>query len=144
MRFVSKHIWITVTVLCLVIAALVVADAAYVPVQETTWKQSDLALGQLAVYRDPIEEVSLMLTSSGFAPAQVQPQGKKFLLSLDNRTDVKELVLRMVRSDGVQIREIRVPGGGGDWSELFELQPGNYKFSEVGHPNWMCTIVINE
>lgn len=144
MRFVNRRLWVMVPVLCSVVAALVVADAAYVPVVESTWKQSDLALGQPAVYQDPIEEVSLMLTSSGFVPAEVRPQSKKFLLSLDNRTDVKELTLRMARNDGTQIREIRVPGGGGDWSEQFELQPGNYTFSEVDHPNWVCLIVINE
>ncbi len=85
-----------------------------------------------------------MLTSSGFVSAELHPHGKKFLLSLDNRTDVKELVLRMSRTDGVQIREIRVPGGSGDWGELFELPAGNYTFSEINHANWLCTITISE
>jgi len=144
MNFVNKRLWVIVPVLCSVVAALVVAKAAYVPVQESTWQQTDLALGQPAVYQDPIEEVLLVLTGSGFAPAEVRPYGKKFLLSLDNRTEVKELTLRMARSDGVQIREIRVPAGGGDWSELFELAPGAYKLSEANHESWLCTITIKE
>lgn len=144
MKFVNKKLWMVLPVPGALVAALVVAVAAYRPVEEGTWKQSDLALGQPAFYRDSIEEMSLMLTSKGFAPAEVRPYGKKFLLSLDNRTDVKELTLRMARSDGVQIREIRVPGGAGDWSELFELQAGNYTFSEVDHPNWICKFVIND
>jgi len=126
------------------LAAAVVAVAAYKPVEEGTWKQSDLALGEPAMYRDAIEEVSLMLKADGFAPTEVRTHGKKFLLSLDNRTDVKQLTLRMTRSDGVRIREFLVPAGGGDWSELFELQPGTYTFSEMGHPNWICTIVVTE
>lgn len=145
MRLVKRGLWIVVPLLCAGVAVLVVVNAASGPSGESTWQQSDLALGQPAVYKDPIEEVSLMLTSSGFAPAEIRPHGKKFLLSLDNRTDVQELTLRMARNDGVLIREIRVPGGsGGDWSELFELQPGNYTFSEVNHSNWTCTIVIND
>jgi len=128
-------------VLC-ALAAAVVAVAAYRPVEEATWKQSDLALGEPAMYQDAIEEVSLMLNTDGIAPAEVRTHGKKFLLSLDNRTDVKQLTLRMTSSDGVRIREIRVPGGGGDWSELLELQPGTYTFSAVGDPNWICTIVV--
>lgn len=140
----KKPLWATLVVLCAGIAAFVVVGAGRDAVRNSTWQQSDLALGRQAVYQDPIEEVSLMLTSSGFAPAELRPHGKKFLLSLDNRTDVKELTLRVARNDGVQIREIRVPGGGGDWSELFELQPGTYTFSEVNHANWTCTIVINE
>jgi hypothetical protein len=133
-----------VPLLCAAVAALVVANAASGPKRDVTWKQSDVALGQPSIYQDPIEELSLTLTSSGFAPAELRPQGKKFLLSLDNRTDVKELVLRMSRNDGVQIREIRVPGGGGDWSELFELEAGNYTFSELNHANWVCTIIISK
>lgn len=144
MRLLNRRSWIVVPFLCAAAAVLVVVHAASRPAGESNWKQSDLALGQPAVYKDAIEEVSLMLTAKGFAPAEVRPQGKKFLLSLDNRTDAKELTLRMVRNDGVQIREIRVPGGGGDWSELFELQPGNYTFSEVNHSNWTCTIVIKD
>ena len=143
MRFVNKRLWVVLPVLC-ALAAAVMAVAASKPVEEGTWKQSDLALGEPAMYQDAIEEVSLMLKADGFAPAEVRTQGKKFLLSLDNRTDVEELTLRMTRSDGVRIREIRVLGGGGDWSELFELQPGTYTFSEVDHPNWTCTIVITE
>ncbi|HJT29924.1 MAG TPA: hypothetical protein VJ784_21085 [Pyrinomonadaceae bacterium] len=144
MSFIKKRLWVIAPVLCSVVAALVVAKAAYVPVQESTWQQTDLALGQPAVYPDSIEEVLLVLTGSGFAPAEARPHGKKFLLSLDNRTEVKELTLRMARSDGVQIREIHVPAGGGDWSELFELSPGTYKLSEANHESWLCTITIKE
>jgi len=144
MRLINRRSWIVVPLLCAVVAVLVAVDAASRPIGESSWKQCDLALGQPAVYQDPIEEVSLMLTSSGFAPSELRPHGKKFLLSLDNRTDVKELTLRMARNDDVQIREIRVPGGGGDWSELFELPAGNYTFSEVNHENWSCAIIISE
>jgi hypothetical protein len=143
MRFVNKRLWVMLPVLC-ALAAAVVAVAAYKPVEEGTWKQSDLALGEPAMYQDAIEEVSLMLKADGFAPTEVRTHGRKFLLSLDNRTDVKQLTLRMTRSDGVRIREFLVPAGGGDWSELFELQPGTYTFSEMGHPNWICTIVVTE
>jgi len=144
MTFVRNNpLWLAVPLLCAVFVALFLAGAGHGPIGASTLKQSDLALGQPPVYQDPIEELSLTLTSSGFAPAELRPHGKKFLLSLDNRTDVKELVLRLSSSDGVQIREIRVPGGGGDWSELFELTTGNYTFSEVNHENWSCAIIIN-
>ena len=145
MKLTIRRLWRVVPpLLCASLAVLVAANAASLPIEEGTWLHSDLALGQPAVYQDPIEEVSLMLTSSGFAPSEHRPHGKKFLLSLDNRTDVKELTLRIARDDGVQIREIRVPGGGGDWSELFDLAPGDYTLTEVNHPNWLCRIKIKE
>jgi hypothetical protein len=135
-----KSFWLAAPLLCAAVVAFVLAGSERDRTGATSWKENDLALGQPALYKDPIEELSLTLTSSGFAPAEIRAHGKKFLLSLDNRTAVKELVLRLSRSDGLQIKEIRVPGGGGDWSELFELPPGNYKFSEANHENWSCTI----
>jgi hypothetical protein len=140
----SKLFWIALLLLCTAITVFVLSGAGRQPVDNSTWRQSDLALGHQSAYPDAIEELSLTLTAEGFAPAEVRPDGKKFLLSIDNRTAVKELVLRMSRKDGVQIREIRVPGGGGDWSELFELQPGSYTFSESHHENWICSIVVSE
>jgi len=140
----NKPLWVAVLLLCAAVAALVVANTTRGAIGDGTWRQSDLALGEPTIYQDPIEELSLTLTSSGFAPAELRPHGKKFLLSLDNRTDVKELVLRMSRNDRGQIREIQVPGGSGDWSELFELEAGDYTFSEVNHANWLCTIIISE
>lgn len=140
----AKLLWAALAVLCVSIAALVVGAVGPDPVRNDTWQQSDLALGRQAQYQDPIEELSLTLTSSGFAPAELRPHGKKFLLSLDNRTDVEELVLRMSGNDGVQIREVKVPRGSGDWSELFELPAGNYTFSEVNHGSWLCRIVITK
>lgn len=139
----NRLFWVVLAVLCAGIAALVLG-AAQDPLRNSTWQQSDLALGRQAAYQDPLEELSLTLTSSGFAPAELKPHSKKFLLSVDNRTDVKELHLRMSSSDGTQIREIRVPGAGGDWSELFELAAGRYTFSEVNHANWICAVVISE
>ena len=145
MRFTKrKWLWIAIAILCTAITAVVVIGAGHDPVDAGAWKQSDMALGESSLYKDPIEELTLTLTSSGFTPAKLNPHGKKFLLSLDNRADVSELVLRMTRKDGSVIREIRVPGGSGDWSELFELPPGSYKFAEVNYANWSCTIVIGE
>jgi hypothetical protein len=139
-----KVLWIGLAVLCTAVIALVVIGAGRDPVEAGTWKESDRALGSSSLYKDPIEELTLTLKSSGFTPAKLNPHGKKFLLSLDNRADVSELVLRMTRKDGSVIREIRVPGGSGDWSELFELPPGSYKFAEVNYANWSCTIVVSE
>jgi hypothetical protein len=137
----NKALWIAISSVALVIAALAVTGAQPQPGNDN-WEKSDQALGRQPEYQDSIEELSVTLTDSGFAPTELRPQGKRFLLSLDNRTDVKELILRMSRKDGAQVREIRVPGGNGDWSELFDLQPGDYTFSEAEHSNWVCTIII--
>lgn len=92
--------------------------------------------------QDPMPEVSLILSSSGFNPAEVRPQAGRFLLSIDNRSGVSDLVLRLNRADGSQVRELRISGAGGDWSETFDLSPGTYSLSEANHSSWLCTIIV--
>jgi len=138
----KKAIYLLVAVfVCVAVTALVIANTKD-DSHSNTWVGSDAALGHQPVYRDAIEEVSLTLNQNGFQPLQIRPEGRRFSLSVDNRTGIKELVLRLTHGHGPPIREIRVVGDGGDWSELFDLEQGSYTFSEVAHPNWSCTIIV--
>ena len=92
--------------------------------------------------QDPMQEISLILSSSGFNPAEVRPQSGRFLLSIDNRSGSGDLVFRLSRPDGTLIRELRMSGAGGDWTEAFDLSAGTYKLSETNHIAWVCTIVV--
>jgi len=96
--------------------------------------------GQLA--QDPMPEISLILSSSGFNPAEVRSQSRRFLLSIDNRSGTSDLVFKLSRPDGTLIRELRMAGAGGDWTEAFDLSKGTYKLSEANHSAWVCTIVV--
>ena len=106
-------------------------------------QQSDPTTVRKSVQPAPADEVSLSLGPNGFSAKEIRAHRRRFLLSLDNRTEVKELVLRLSDKDGKQLRELRVPGGGGDWGEMFDLQPGSYTFSEVNHTDWWCKIVVD-
>jgi hypothetical protein len=92
--------------------------------------------------QDPMQEISLILSSSGFNPAEVRPQSGRFLLSIDNRSGTGDLVFKLSRPDGTLIRELRMSGAGGDWTEAFDLSEGTYKLSETNHSAWVCTIVV--
>ena len=89
------------------------------------------------------DEVVLTLTAEGFTPAAVTRDPGRFQLSVDNRSGVDDLTLHLKRSDGTQLREMRVAGGGGDWSEVFDLTQGNYTLSEANHSNWVCAFIIS-
>ena len=91
--------------------------------------------------QDPVE-VSVTLKSTGFHPSEVLIPAERFQLSLDNRTGIQELVLRMATADGTQLREMQLGGAGGDWSEMFELQAGNYILSEASHKDWVCRLKV--
>jgi hypothetical protein len=92
--------------------------------------------------QDPMQEISLILSSSGFNPAEVRPQSGRFFLSIDNRSGSGDLIFKLSRPDGTLIRELRMSGAGGDWTEAFDLATGTYKLSETNHTAWVCTIVV--
>lgn len=92
--------------------------------------------------QDPLPEVSVTLSSNGFNPEEVRPPSQRFLLSIDNRSGLSDLVLKLKRADGSQMRELHVSGAGGDWSESFDLSPGTYTLSEANHSTWLCTIIV--
>jgi hypothetical protein len=53
----NKPLWVALLLFCAAVAALVVANTTRGAIGDGTWRQSDLALGQPALYRDPIEEL---------------------------------------------------------------------------------------
>jgi hypothetical protein len=138
----NRWYWLGALAIAVAIVGLVAASANNDAPVNGTWEQSDQKLGHFATYQDPIEEISVTLRATGFDPTELKPHGRKFLFSLDNRTEVKELVLKLSRGDGTQVKELRVPGNAGDWSELFELKPGAYSLTEINHPNSLCTIIV--
>jgi integrase len=52
------------------------------------------------------------------------------------------LVLRLSKVDGTVLRELRVPGVDGDWSEMFDLPAGSYTLSVANHSTWVCQLII--
>lgn len=142
MTFFNSKMWIALSLAGVAIAFGILIGTQRNSIEASTWQQSDAALGPQAPYRETTEELSVTLSAKGFSPTELTSAGKRFLLSVDNRTDLKELVLRLSDKHGNQIREIRVPGGPGDWSELFDLKSGKYVLSEANHSQWSCSIVV--
>ncbi|MEN3325327.1 MAG: hypothetical protein V7638_134 [Acidobacteriota bacterium] len=143
MTLLNSKMWIALSLAGVAIAfGLLIGTRRNSIEAASTWQQSDAALGPQAPYRETTEELSLTLSAKGFSPAELTAAGKRFLLSVDNRTDLKEVVLRLSDKHGNQVREIRVPGGPGDWSELFDLKSGKYVLSEANHSQWSCSIVV--
>jgi hypothetical protein len=94
------------------------------------------------VENDELREVTLTLRPQGITPRRVVRREGRFLLSVDNRTDVEKLVLRLEQSDGTSLRVIEVHPTAIDWSEALDLAPGEYRLVEAEHPDWECFIEI--
>jgi hypothetical protein len=84
----------------------------------------------------------LTLRPRGFDPAEVSWPKGKFLLIIDNRTNVNELTLRLDREAGGRIKEIKFKMRKERSAGVLDLNPGNYLLTEANHPGWMCRISI--
>ena len=91
---------------------------------------------------DDVETVVLTLRPQGITPRRVVRREGRFLLSVDNRTDVEKFALRLEQADGTSLRVIEIPPTAIDWSEALDLAPGEYRLVEVDHPDWECFIEI--
>ncbi len=92
--------------------------------------------------QERIETELLTLQSTGFEPNEIQrPQGA-FILGVDNRTGVETIELRLVRTNGQQLKALEAPRRKISWREVVDLAPGQYVLSEANHPDWTCTVTI--
>jgi hypothetical protein len=88
-----------------------------------------------------IEDVSLTLREDGFHPPEVTVTAGRFLLSLDNRSGVEVVTLRLAVESGEVLRDIPVPKDAADWAEQVDLAAGSYLLTEINHPGWACRLV---
>jgi hypothetical protein len=96
----------------------------------------------LVAAQDRVDEVTLTITTDGFTPATLTRPAGRFMLSVDNRTDMATLILRLNNEDGSLLRELKVPANTLDWSEAVELAAGSYTLTEAQHPAWVCHITV--
>jgi hypothetical protein len=89
-----------------------------------------------------LDSVLITINRGGFYPAAFsRPQGKFFLL-VENRSELREVDLRLERVTGGRLREVKAPGGQLDWTELVDLNPGEYRLTVPNRPDWVCNITI--
>lgn len=101
---------------------------------------SVLAGAQVKPTPEEPEEVTLTLRADGFTPAEMTRPAGRFLLTVDNRSGVEELILLLTREDGERVRELRIPPRMLDWNEMIDLPAGHYTLREANHPSWVCRI----
>ncbi|MFN0113008.1 MAG: hypothetical protein ACKVZH_29460 [Blastocatellia bacterium] len=78
----------------------------------------------------------------GFEPAELTSPSSRFLLDVQNRSGLREVVLRLDRETGARLRQERVPRAKLDWRTVIDLPPGSYLLTEEKHPAWVCRITI--
>jgi hypothetical protein len=88
------------------------------------------------------ESELITITPHGFEPRELTRPPGQFLLLIDNRSDLAATLLSLTREAGPRTHEMHVPREEPNWSEVVDLQPGNYVLTEANHPRWECRITI--
>jgi hypothetical protein len=89
-----------------------------------------------------LDSALITINRGGFYPAAFsRPQGKFFLL-VENRSELREVDLRLDIVGGRRLLDVNVPDGQLDWTELLDLNPGEYRLTEANRPDWVCNITI--
>jgi hypothetical protein len=87
---------------------------------------------------------SLSLTAAGWSRRRSIGGVGKFLLTVnDHRSNkTRQLTPRLGRESGEHVRDIEMLREVTDQAEGLELQAGKYVLTEVNHPAWSCSIVV--
>lgn len=84
----------------------------------------------------------LTVDPRGFDPAEVRwPKGRIFL-TVNNLSNVNELVLRLDRVVGGRVKEMKLRSKKERSAGVLDLPPGDYLLTEANHPGWVCRIKV--
>ena len=107
-------------------------------------------VGVRPLVQDPVEPApasvtveTVRLTPLGFEPKELERSAGKFLLGIDNRIGPIEFSFELVEENGHKVRQLKLPKGQIRLRKLLNLQAGRYTLTEVDHPEWTCSIVLN-
>lgn len=93
--------------------------------------------------RAPLEVELITITPAGFEPKEISRLKGPFLLAVENRSGLEDVLLRLDRATGGdRLKEVRVNRKKLDWRDQVDLTPGHYVLMEANHPGWTCGITI--
>lgn len=90
----------------------------------------------------PIDVVLVMVTPTGFDQAEVKRSKGKFLLALENISELDDLNFQLTSDRGNKEKEKRMKKERISWNDVLDLHPGDYTLTEDSHPEWKCRFTI--
>jgi hypothetical protein len=129
-------------------ATLPPKSLAYTAVTTTSGKQPAVLLNTAAAVtqgaspRDRVTVERITIRPTGFDPAETTLSKGRSLLTVDNRSGLREVVLRLDKEAGNRLQEVRVQREKLDWRRTVDFEPGRYLLTEAAHPGWTCRITV--
>jgi len=103
--------------------------------------------GSLAPQDDGPSVKLVTLGPGGFEPRELASSKSRFILMIDNLTGLDDILVQLSRSgagsaQGSRVHEVRMRSGRTNWTDSFDLDPGEYVLTEATHPGWDCKITV--
>ena len=89
-----------------------------------------------------LEAELITVHPTGFEPSEITRPAGPFILALQNRSGLEQLLLRIERSSGPRVREVQMHWEKSDWSDVIELPVGSYTVTEANNPDWVLRLTI--
>jgi hypothetical protein len=92
--------------------------------------------------QERVEAEIITIRPTGFEPAEITRPAGRFFLTVENRSGLDAVNLRLSSENGNHLRDARMSRDEPDWNDLVDLDPGRYLLTEADHANWVCRITI--
>jgi hypothetical protein len=99
--------------------------------------------------KDDTQVKLVTLTPRGFEPDEMLVTQKRFVLAIDNRSQLDDVFIQFSRITGnpaapaSKLQEMKMPRAKVNANSVFELPPGDYLLTEANHPNWVCKFTVS-
>ena len=108
----------------------------------STPHNTSLQQAQGQAEKEPLQAELITLRPTGFEPARMELVKGRFLLVVNNHSELPDVQLQLMRETGARMHAVRVPSDQVRWSEVVDLHPGTYVLTAVNHPDWVCRITV--
>lgn len=138
----ARAFWLAASCCVSVVCALAIVSSHSRDMSSTPVHSEVAALSMATSTTQVAPDVLLVsLLPTGFEPSEVSHPAGKFLFGVNNRTGLPDLRFQLTNDAGKPVGEKRMEKEK-TWRKVIEPTPGRYVLRVVGHPSWVCEVVI--
>jgi len=145
MFFKERNVWLLTSLCVLSVCTLGIVQShsrEISSIPKTRDSAASVIEAKLVSPTQTVPDVVLVsLLPTGFEPSEVIHPAEKFLFGVNNRSGLDDLRFQLTDERGRQLGEKQMVREK-IWRKLIEPKPGRYVLRVVGHPSWLCQVVI--